>query len=230
MKKFLIFIGCIVLIFVAVLYILYSSKILTPPEYNINLREQKSTTTKVELSGTEDEQYQEIRKVIDRAVRMLENEFKNAEIKYKYNNGDSFCFFNISDPRYTDAFAESAKDGDKDCKIKWDNLVKQLSIIQKRIQKMILDADEDTTAVLNLLDPQNRDDVLLTVAHGVAGYDIVKGIDLAELYKALGSVNASETGTGVEDEAIAQVIDAVLTSDEDAADTDDSKEQIVEKQ
>ena len=214
MKKLLLFMGGMILVFLVVLYMLYSSKLLIPPK--ISFLDRGLKTAPAEEVNHEDPQHERIRETIDYAVRMLETEFKNADIRYRYENGDRFCFFNIYDPAYTGALAEAAENGDRDSETKWDNLVKQVRILQRRIQEKLLDIDDDTTAVVNIVDPKEPDTVLLTVAHGIAGYDIVNGIDLKTLYKAFGASEDSDA----DDEAIAEVIGAVLTPDANDSDSE----------
>ena len=61
----------------------------------------------------------------------------------------------------------------------WDNMVSDLTSTVNTIQNAFNDNNHDEiVVVMNLRDPDNRDVIFLTIANGVAGYDVVNGVDL----------------------------------------------------
>lgn len=61
----------------------------------------------------------------------------------------------------------------------WNNMVKDLKSNVSTMQSSFNELNhEEITCVLNLCDPIHRDIVYLSIAQGVAGYDVVNGVDL----------------------------------------------------
>lgn len=61
----------------------------------------------------------------------------------------------------------------------WNNMVKDLKSTASTMQNSFNEFGyDDITVVLNLCDPVNHDTVYLSIAQGIAGYDVVNGVDL----------------------------------------------------
>lgn len=111
----------------------------------------------------------------------LQEEFKTADISYRYDHANGILYFDLTDNTYDEYFIEQVKEGDRQCQFMWEYLVKRVIAQQKRIQHIVVTEseriaheDDDTCIVFNLHDPRNPKTVFLTVANGTAGYDIVK--------------------------------------------------------
>lgn len=121
---------------------------------------------------------------LDYIILDLQNEFKNANIKYRYDHNGGKLFFELSDNMYDQSFVEQAREGDKQCKTLWDSFTKRVITQQKRIQKIVINADayaDDNTAIIfNVYNPQNPDELYLSVANGIAGYDVINDIDVMD--------------------------------------------------
>ena len=166
MKKALIILGSIIVVFVFVLSLFYKSHLLTPPVFS-----RTQTDIPVEELTPEEELESRRQKIIDRALLSLGLEFKNSDIKWHVDDKKDFCFYDITTPGIDAKLIETAKDGDRTSRTRWNNLVKQLRIVQSGVQKMFTDADDDIGIVLNVVDPQDSKSVFLSVANGVAGID-----------------------------------------------------------
>ena len=180
MKKLLLIIGGIAVVLAASLYIIYDAGFLTPPliKFSVPIFKGQNSENAEEVSE-EEEHYNNIKKQIDRSLLILDEEFKSSEIKWRYDRDKNFCYYDIINPRIDSSFVEAAQNGDKDCRTEWDNLIRQMRTVQRRVQRIFIDADEDTGVVLSILDSKNIEEVLLSVAHAVAGYDAVNGIDIS---------------------------------------------------
>ena len=61
----------------------------------------------------------------------------------------------------------------------WDSLTRDLIDSADTVQRVFNDScKEDITVVLSLCNPEDQSKKYLTIANGIAGYDIVKGTDL----------------------------------------------------
>ena len=117
-------------------------------------------------------------KKVEHILNELQTEFKNADIRYRYDHANHALYFEITDKAYDEYFIEQVKEGDRRCQTMWEYLIKRVIAQQKRIQNMVVTAkineDDNTCIVFNVYDPRDSERVFLTVASGIAGYDIVK--------------------------------------------------------
>ena len=62
----------------------------------------------------------------------------------------------------------------------WNQIVDRVKHITASMQSTFDEVceDENITVVTSICDPQHHDISYLTVANGVAGYDVVNGVDL----------------------------------------------------
>ena len=61
----------------------------------------------------------------------------------------------------------------------WDNMVSDIASTTATMQNAFDEnGHEEIVVVTSLCDPENQDVAFLTIANGVAGYDVVNGIDL----------------------------------------------------
>lgn len=178
MKNFLAVIGGIVVGFFLLLAIVYMSNVYnfrkavrsqpTPPPVEDTLR----TPAPGEIRNYYTAQR------LKSLLSQLQMEFKEAEITWKYDDVNGFFYFNIVSPNIDTVLADSAREGDRIAQTAWDSFVRQISTIQRGIQRTVTNQDDPTCIVFNVYDPRDRDLLLLSVANGVAGYDIVTGVDL----------------------------------------------------
>ena len=181
MKKHLI-IGITVLFivscFVYVLSELYSAKILVPPDLKAGLNPAADVSSETEKMSPDEARRHQIRQLAEREQLKLGMEFKNAEIKWHLEQDEAYCFFDITSPDIGEELVERVGEGDHDAETIWSDLTARLQSVQKGIQKQFNDEDLDIAVVLQVLDPQNKKETLLSAAHGVVGYDVVNHLDL----------------------------------------------------
>ena len=80
---------------------------------------------------------------------------------------------------YAGYYVENAKDSPDAYLDDWNNSVARAVAAQKHIQRYFDQSEaDDITAVVNIMDYDDRETVYLTVANGIVGYDAVNGIDL----------------------------------------------------
>ena len=80
---------------------------------------------------------------------------------------------------YSGYYVENAKDSPDAYLDDWNNSVARAVAAQKHIQRYFDQSEaDDITAVVNIMDYDDRETVYLSVANGIAGYDVVNGIDL----------------------------------------------------
>lgn len=76
-------------------------------------------------------------------------------------------------------FVSQAKNGDTDYLEAWDRIAENAVSIQKSLQEIFRSMEmDDTVVVLDILNADNTDEVLISAANGIVGYDVVNDIDL----------------------------------------------------
>ena len=177
-KKVIALLGMILFCFLVILFTLYSAGILEPPKINL-------LASYVKARNAQNEQYELLRKqelkmkrLTDLTLLQLRDEFKSADVTWHFDNDRSFCVYDLQAPGFNEELVSAAKGGDRDCLTKWNVLAQRLKVVQRRIQWIFFNDNLDTTVVLNLRDSENRKSSLLSVAHGIIGYDKVAGIDV----------------------------------------------------
>ena len=178
MKNFLAVIGGIVVGFVLLCVIVFMSSqynyrkmmrsLPTPPP----VEDTRQTPAPGEITNYYTEQ--RLRSLLGQ----LSMEFKNADITWRYDNENGFFYFNIVSPNIDMVLVEAAKNEDRIAQTSWNSFVRQVTTIQKGIQRTVTNADDPTCIVFNVYDPRDPDTLLLSVANGVAGVDIVNDINL----------------------------------------------------
>ena len=96
----------------------------------------------------------------------------------RFDTETGYCYYDLIVPEINSTFIQNAKDGVGTCRSDWDHFKKSILSIQKSMQDFYTDIDESMIVIVDVLNPDNEDEVFLSVAQGVAGYDVVNGIDL----------------------------------------------------
>lgn len=175
MKRILLIIGSLVVLFFVVLMIFYQAGLLIPPKLSFH----HDQIDEIDRSlDPEEELAINRQKLIDRVLLLLNVEFKNSDIRWRVDNDKGFCFYDIVTPNINKDFIKSAKDGDKSALTRWNNLVHQMRIVQSGVQRMFIASEDDIGIVLSITDPSDTDVPFLSVANSIAGYDVVYGVDL----------------------------------------------------
>ena len=110
---------------------------------------------------------------------MVDGVFKN-NFPYSYETklDEASGQFNV-DVWSPDINAESIEETKNGSHAIWDNMVSNLISTTATIQNAFDEnGHQEIVAVLSLCDPNNHDITYLTIANGVAGYDVVNGVDL----------------------------------------------------
>ena len=177
-RKVIALLGMILFCFLVILFTLYSAGIMEPPKINI-------LASYIKARNAQDEQYELLRKqelkmkrLTDLTLLQLRDEFKSADVTWHFDNDRSFCVYDLQAPGFNEELVSAAKEGDRDCLTKWNVLAQRLKVVQRRIQWLFLNDNLDTTVVLNLRDSEKRNSSLLSIAHGIIGYDKVAGVDV----------------------------------------------------
>ena len=110
---------------------------------------------------------------------MVDGVFKN-NFPYSYETklDEKAGLFHV-DIWSSDINADSVEETKNGSYAIWDNMVSNLISTTTTIQNAFDEnGHEEITAVLSLCDPDNHDVTYLTIANGVAGFDVVNGVDL----------------------------------------------------
>ena len=116
------------------------------------------------------------------AAKMFDNSLKQAfgnnyETNLDVENGIFHVdtWFDQFDAAYIETMKTEGKDLDT-----WNQIVDRVKNVTASMQSTFDEVceDENITVVTSICDPQHHDISYLTVANGVAGYDVVNGIDL----------------------------------------------------
>lgn len=123
------------------------------------------------------------KKTSERTVEMVRSivasHMPTATVESRYDEENGLVFVDIIQNDMDGEFARQARDDVGDFRIAWNRIAKDAVEIQKSVQEILTTMGmEDTVAVLDILNADNTDEVLLSVANGVVGYDVVNGIDL----------------------------------------------------
>ena len=90
-----------------------------------------------------------------------------------------WVFIDIIQDGMDDDFVRQAKNGDTDYLEAWDRIAGNAVSIQKSLQEIFRSMEmDDTVVVLDILNADNTNEVLISAANGIIGYDVVNDIDL----------------------------------------------------
>lgn len=116
---------------------------------------------------------------VDLARNLLANYMPSATVESRFDKENNWAFIDIIQNDMDGDFVRQAKSGAADYITAWNGIVKNAVEIQKDLQKIFRTMNmEDTVVVLDILNADNTDEVLLSVANGIVGYDVVNEIDL----------------------------------------------------
>lgn len=104
----------------------------------------------------------------------------------RFDGETGYCYYDLIVPEINSTFIQNAKDGVGTCQQDWDHFKESILSIQKSMQNFYTDIEDDMIVIVDVLNPDNEDEVFLSVAQGVAGYDVVNGIDLLNKQKGQG--------------------------------------------
>ena len=103
----------------------------------------------------------------------------DATVESRYDKENNMVFIDISSAGLDGEFVRQAKNGNPDYVEGWSSVAENVVSIQKSLQKLFNGMEmEDTVVVLNILNADNTDEVLISAANGIIGYDVVNDIDL----------------------------------------------------
>lgn len=102
----------------------------------------------------------------------------NFAVSYRYDNVNGYVFYDLVNPDMDRFFIDEVKNNMDEYGEDWNTISRELVRIQSIIQHTFTDAGDETLVIIDILNPDNTDEVWLSVANGIAGYDVVNGIDL----------------------------------------------------
>ena len=111
-------------------------------------------------------------------LNLLRDGLPSFNPEMRYDNVNGWLFYDLTSWEISPEFIQNAKDGVGHCAEDWAFIVDKAEHIQSSLQRIFTEQDDDTIVVLDILNPANTDEVWLSVANGIAGYDVVNGIDL----------------------------------------------------
>ena len=193
-RKVIALLGMILFCFLVILFTLYSAGIMEPPKINILASYIKARNEQAEQYELLRKQELKMKRLTDLTLLQLRDEFKSADVTWHFDNDKSFCVYDLQAPGFNEELVSAAKEGDRDCLTKWNVLTQRLTVVQRRIQWLFLNDNLDTTVVLNLRDSEKRNSSLLSIAHGIIGYDKVAGVDILADSKFYASPDALQAG------------------------------------
>lgn len=113
------------------------------------------------------------------ARSLVANAMPDATVESRYDKENNLVFIDISSAGLDGEFVRQAKNGNPDYVEGWSSVAENVVSIQKSLQKLFNGMEmEDTVVVLNILNADNTDEVLISAANGIIGYDVVNDIDL----------------------------------------------------
>jgi len=120
-------------------------------------------------------------RTVEMARNIVANALPGSDVGSRYDEANDWAFFDISDRRLDAETVQNAKDGVGHYREDWDQVVQDVINIQKSVQRLFTSMGmEETTVVVDVLNPDNEDEVFLSVANGIAGYDVVSGVNLLD--------------------------------------------------
>lgn len=111
-------------------------------------------------------------------LSLLQQSLPGYNPEMRYDNVNGWLFYDLTNYEIDADFIQGAKDGTGLYADSWAAIVDSVESIQRSLQKIFTEQDDDTVVVVDILNPDNTDEVWLSVANGIAGYDVVNGIDL----------------------------------------------------
>lgn len=100
-------------------------------------------------------------------------------VSWTYDPETRTAWFIFVDPAITPELIQTAQKFPEETSERWESNKNSMIELQKEISKDLeLNGYKDITVVLELRNPENTEEPWLIVANGIAGYDVVSGIDL----------------------------------------------------
>ena len=111
-------------------------------------------------------------------LSLLQQAMPDFSVEMRYDNVNGWLFYDITCPEISADFIRSAQADYGHCVEDWETIVRSTEDIQSSLQRMFTEQNDETVVVVDILNPENPDEVWLSVANGIAGYDVVNGVDL----------------------------------------------------
>lgn len=166
MKKHPILYGFLILLAIVYISNAYNSMRYAPPSPT------QTQATRQTSSGSGE-------RVVEMARGIVERNMPGATIESRYDKENEWAFIDVIQPGMNTDFIQKAKDDVGDYHATWNEITKRAVDIQKSLQEIFVSMKmEDTVVVLDILNADNPDEVFLSVANGIVGYDVVNEIDL----------------------------------------------------
>lgn len=116
---------------------------------------------------------------VDLARGLVADAMPDATVESRYDKENGWVFIDIIQDGMDGDFVRQAKNGDTDYIEAWDRIAENAVSIQKSLQEIFRSMEmDDTVVVLDILNADNTDEVLISAANGIIGYDVVNDIDL----------------------------------------------------
>lgn len=115
---------------------------------------------------------------IETMATIISNALPHIDVEWRYDNQNGYVFYDLIAPEFSPEFIQNAKDDYGTCLSDWNRVVRDVCDVQSSAQKYFVDMEDETLVIVDILNPRNTDEVWLSVANGIAGYDVVNGIDL----------------------------------------------------
>lgn len=116
---------------------------------------------------------------IDKMLQTFRRTATDWKVSASYDPETRIARFIFINPEFTEETILLAKALEPMVRENWDENVAAMIDLQKEVSRIMEDqGHEDVTVVLDMVNPDNPDEVWVSVANGIAGYDVVRGIDL----------------------------------------------------
>lgn len=166
MKKHPILFGILILFAVV-----YASSLITMRRSPAPAPQPSQATARPERTAEE--------RAAEMARSLVAKAMPDATVESRYDKENHWVFIDIIQDDLDGDFVRQARAGDADYLEAWNRIGENAVSIQKNLQEIFRSMEmDDTVVILGILNADNTDEVLISAANGIIGYDVVNDIDL----------------------------------------------------
>ena len=147
--------------------------------YNLRTKQQPAAAPAVSTVSTTPTPPPEMDTIV-RIFNVMQNTVPDAWFcTWTYDPAERTVWYIFADPAITPEVIQTAQQFKEETRERWESNKSSMIELQKEISRSLETSGfNDITVVVELRNPENKDEKWLAVANGIAGYDVVNGIDL----------------------------------------------------
>lgn len=169
----------IIVLLIVIILILLAPALLLGAVFYSNTRQIQMQQPAATQTSTGDPELDRDLALVRSATEIASYHMPGFNFVWQFDPKTRVAYINAIRSDYSGYFVENARAFPDAYLVDWNNSVDRAIAAQKHVQQYFAKSEaDDITAIVNIMDYDDRETPYLTVASGVVGYDVVKGIDL----------------------------------------------------